>query len=755
MIKRKHGPAAARRRLIGTALLSGVVAGGLASGAEAAKPHAKPHRKPHASHSVTVRNRTLVITTSAANDKLALRLRAHHPHTLEVDFGTNGTPDFEVKRSRFSRIQIDTGAGDDSVVIDESNGAFTETTPTVLDAGPGNDTMTFDGSAAAEQDQLSASGGDALFAGAAGADAIDISGVEQIDVASVAGNDSLTVGDLTGTGVTTVNNDLAATPGGTAPGAAPTQTVVNGTDGPDTIAIAGGAGSASVTGLAATVNIAHADPSRDSLTVQAQGGDDHVDATALASDAVALTADGGAGNDTLLGGPGAETLTGGDGNDTVDGNGGADTIDLGNGDDRFVWDPGDGSDTVEGGAGNDAMAFNGSAATEQFALAANGSHALFTRDVGSIKIDLHGVEAVDVASVGGNDKLTVGDLTGTDVGTVNDDLAGAGNAQTIVNGTNGADSIVVSGSGGSATVNGLAATVNVAHADPAHDQLGIFALDGNDRVDATALQADAIQFGADGGAGDDTLLGGAGNDILRGGDGNDTVQGNRGADTALLGAGDDRFIWNPGDGSDVVEGQDGRDTMTFNGANIAEQFTVSANGRRVLFTRDIGNITMDLNGVEELDLNALGGADHLTVNDLSGTDLGQILTDLAGSDGGDDGAADTITVNGTDGNDVIGAGGQSSKTVVTGLGPVLTIFHASAAQDKLEINGLGGDDLIDGSFLTVGAIGFQADGGEGNDVIIGGDGDDTLLGGPGDDVLNGGPGQDTLDGGPGNNTLIQ
>ncbi len=128
------------------------------------------------------------------------------------------------------------------------------------------------------------------------------------------------------------------------------------------------------------------------------------------------------------------------------------------------------------------------------------------------------------------------------------------------------------------------------HADPTRDELGIFALGGNDHVDATAFEADAIQFGADGGTGDDTLLGGAGADVLRGGDGNDTVGGNQGADVAILGAGDDRFVWNPGDGSDRVEGQDGHDIMQFNGSNAAEQFDVSANGGRVRFTRDVGAI---------------------------------------------------------------------------------------------------------------------------------------------------------------------
>ena len=42
---------------------------------------------------------------------------------------------------------------------------------------------------------------------------------------------------------------------------------------------------------------------------------------------------------------------------------------------------------------------------------------------------------------------------------------------------------------------------------------------------------------------------------------------------------------------------------------------------------------MDLNGVEGINLNALGGADTVTVNDLTGTDLTRLNLDLAGAAG--------------------------------------------------------------------------------------------------------------------------
>ena len=54
----------------------------------------------------------------------------------------------------------------------------------------------------------------------------------------------------------------------------------------------------------------------------------------------------------------------------------------------------------------------------------------------------------------------------------------------------------------------------------------------------------------------------------------------------------------------------------------------------MLFFRDIANVTMDLNDVETIDFNALGGADNIVVNDLSGTDVTEVNIDLAGTVGG-------------------------------------------------------------------------------------------------------------------------
>jgi Ca2+-binding RTX toxin-like protein len=135
----------------------------------------------------------------------------------------------------------------------------------------------------------------------------------------------------------------------------------------------------------------------------------------------------------------------------------------------------------------------------------------------------------------------------------------------------------------------------------------------------------------------------------------------------------------------------------------------------------------------------------------------RVNLDLAGTPGSGvgNGAADSVIVNGTAGDDVITVAGDASGVAVLGLSAVVNITGAEAANDRLTVNALGGDDVVQASSLSAGAIGLIADGGDGNDVLIGSAGNDTLLGGAGDDVLIGGPGQDVLDGGTGDNILIQ
>ena len=193
----------------------------------------------------------------------------------------------------------------------------------------------------------------------------------------------------------------------------------------------------------------------------------------------------------------------------------------------------------------------------------------------------------------------------------------------------------------------------------------------------------------------------------------------------------------------------------FSGANIAETVTISANGDRALFTRDIAAITMDMNDVETIELNALGGSDLVTVNDLSQTDVNLVNIDLAATGGtAGDGAADTVTVNGTSGDDVITlAIDANGALVVTGLAATVVVEHFDL-NDTIHIAGLGGDDVITAFAIGINGPHLILDGGDGADVLLGSAGNDTLLGGPGDDILIGGGGLDILDGGSGDNVVF-
>ena len=548
--------------------LAAAVAGaaGIAAGPVNAAPARHAGKASHAHKAdkfkhPKLKHGVLTIEGTDASDTIALRLQAGDPGVLQVDVGDDGSPDFSFRRAEVTSIAVDAAAGDDFVRIDDSNGAFTDTIPTTIDGGAGNDTiaggkgaetllggdgndtidgkggndlailgagddtfvwdpgdgsdtiegqegtdtMIFNGANVAERVGLSANGNRLEFLRDPGRVVMDTAGVEQVDFNALGGADTVAVGDLSGTDVKTVNTDLAGALGGTTGDAQPDQVTVDGTRGNDKIDVAGNASAVAVTGLAAQVAIQHQDPS-DKLDVNGLGGDDTISAAALAAQAITLSVDGGAGDDTIAGGAGAETLLGGDGNDTIDGNGGNDTANLGAGDDTFVWDPGDGSDTVEGQDGTDTMVFNGAGGAEQIDLSANGNRLKLFRTQGNVTMDTAGVELVDVNALGGADLVTVNDLTGTDVRNVTVDLAGTlggatGDGQAdrvVVNGTNGDDTIRAFGDATEVTAKGLDPIVAIRHSEAANDRLEINTLAGTDSVQSAGLAAGAIQLLVDG-----------------------------------------------------------------------------------------------------------------------------------------------------------------------------------------------------------------------------------------------------------------
>ena len=441
------------------------------------------------------------------------------------------------------------------------------------------------------------------------------------------------------------------------------------------------------------------------IVVDAAGQDDLIridDRNGSFTDGISTSLRGGGGNDKIVGGKGGERLSGGDGNDVVDGNGDRDIAALGAGDDIFVWNPGDGSDIVDGRSGADRMQFNGASSAEQIELSASKGRLRLSRDLGSVVMDTGGIEQVDVNALGGEDLVTVDDLAGTGVTVVRADLAGSLKGappddaadRLVVNGTSADDAITVTGDAGEMKVIGLPAGVAILNQEPT-DELVVNALGGSDTIDASTLAADAITSNLNGGVGSDVIAGGQGSDVLKGAAGNDLLDGNEGGDLAALGGGDDVFVWDPGDGSDIVEGQNGADTMRFKGALLDEEIELSANAGRLKLVRDVGNVTMDTAGVEQIDVNTLEGADSVFVNSLAGTGVTGVDVDLATQDGSQsDRVADHVVVNGTDDVDTIDISRDSSVVKVSGLASTVRISNADAALDELRVNDQASDDVV-------------------------------------------------------------
>lgn len=407
---------------------------------------------------------------------------------------------------------------------------------------------------------------------------------------------------------------------------------------------------------------------------------------------------GGNGDDILTGGSGADRLFGQNDHDTLFGKGGNDQLFGGNGND--VLSGGTGNDQMFGEAGNDRMLWNPGEGTDL----------------------MEGGDGIDTAEV---------------------------------NGGNGAEAFTL-------TANGT--RVRFDRIDPAPFSLDIGTTEnlvlnmggGNDTFSATGNLAPLIKLTVDGGGGDDTILGSNGNDTLRGGDGNDFIDGQQGNDTANLGAGDDIFQWDPGDGSDVIDGGAGSDLMLFNGSNAAEDIDISANGDHARFFRNVASITMDTDNLERIDFNALGGADRITVGDLSGTDVTEVNLNLAATGGAGDAEPDSVTVNATNADDnIIVFGDNTGGVTVFGLAALVNIAGAEGANDALTINGQDGDDIIDASAVQPGTIQLHLNGGNGDDIIIGSAGDDVIDGGAGDDILFGGAGNDVISGGGGGDIIFQ
>ena len=479
-----------------------------------------------------------------------------------------------------------------------------------------------------------------------------------------------------------------------------------------------------------------------SIVVNAGGGNDVVlvsEANGVFTTTEATTLRGGKGKDKLTGGTGGEALAGGPGADKVFGKGGPDSI---------FWKAGDGNDTVDGQGGADTVGLTGTAVNDGMLLRA--SSGALRAQTGAEVVIAKGVEAANLTPLAGVDAVDVGDLSGTPVSAVNVDLGVTGvadaSADTVTaDGTGGVEVATVTASLGQVLVSGFPESMAISGSSSS-DRLTLNGLGGGDTLSGSVGLAALILLTLDGGDGNDTLNGGNGADILVGGNQNDVVDGNGGNDVEFLGDGNDTARWDPGDASDVIEGETGNDLMDFNGAAGAEIFTASSNGGRLLFTRNVGAVVMDVDNVEFVDLAALGGVDTVTVNDLGPTDVTSFVADLSVGGVGDT-AIDAVTVNGTNAVDLFNVSGGGGSVLVQNVSFGVSLVAAEPANDTLTVNLSGGDDIFSASGLAATSVDLTVNGGNGNDILVGSQGGDTLNGDANTDYIDGGAGIDAQSGG--------
>ena len=680
---------------------------------------------------------TLTVTGDGAADRIALRLVA--PGTLQVDTGSST---FNFNRATFHKIAIRSGAGDDTVHIEDP---LTETTTietgagadtvvggpgaelissgddgdqvapgagddTVL-LGAGDDTASqgdgFDtvdgqsgadrllagGSADSEEFTLQGFDGKARIARDTGPATTDSTAVETLDVNAAGGQDLIDIGDLTDSAVLDVDADPGLLDG------ARDQIAVHGTDNFNNIRVRPFLETVRVEGLDPVIRIRNAVAGDDRLTVFGRGGVDFINADGTVGAKIGLTFDGGPGQDVLEGSDAADTLLGGPDQDVVTGGRGNDVVDLGDGDDRFSRQAQDGIDRLEGGAGGDLITAVGGTGDDSLEVTGLLDHTRVLHGFAG-SAEMTGVERVDLAPFGGTDNVTVRDLSGTATTTVNVSLNTADlrvDTLTVI-GTQQADSIRMATNGTSQTISGLPATVNVTNPERG-EKVAIDARDGGDTIDATGVERDKIQPILKGGAGNDTIIGSSSDDMVAGG---------VGVDVALLGGGLDTFTWAPGDGNDIVEGGAGTDFLQMNGSGGNDRFEVLPVGSRTRVTRDIENVNLDLGGLERVDLLPGPGGDIVRVADLSGTATDRVDVNLMvarGQTGGDN-LIDRVFIDGTFGNDTINVNGAGPDVRVTGLANITTVRGTDPELDRLHVDTKPGLDQLTVTGTTNQLIGF-------------------------------------------------
>jgi T1SS-143 domain-containing protein len=309
-------------------------------------------------------------------------------------------------------ITIEGGAGND--IIGGSNSAD------VINGGMGNDLIfglggndTINGGTGGDTFNYAIGEGVDTIDGGADPDALLTSGNATAESAILTVTSTGFTLDVDGDGIVDVNaTNIESVVLYQADGA--DKITVRGQDAAETITIAGnsnllqvfGNGIPSISGI-----------STSELTIEGKGGNDAINASSLNTVAlppVALTLDGGAGNDTITGSAGADTILGGEGNDTI------------------LYKVGSGADIIDGGAeigasnpDYDVLKIAGDAVQRSFniAKATSGTDIVAGVNATDILVSYTGsdgatvradeIERIEVTLGSAGDTIAVGGLGGT------------------------------------------------------------------------------------------------------------------------------------------------------------------------------------------------------------------------------------------------------------------------------------------------------------------------------------------------------
>ncbi|HWW25989.1 MAG TPA: hypothetical protein VNZ85_08875 [Caulobacter sp.] len=388
---------------------------------------------------------------------------------------------------------------------------------------------------------------------------------------------------------------------------------------------------------------------------------------------------GGVAEDTLRN---IEGVSGGLGADTLIGDGLANALGGDNGDDSLSG--GGGADLIDGGAGRDTAVYADK--TQAVVVILNGATDAAVTVGGVAEDTLRNVENVvggqagDILTGDGADNVLDGGA-----GAANDVLHGAAGMDTLIGGAGddlldgGAD--VDTASYASAT-DGVTVTLGLSGAQDTGQ--GVDTLVSIEVVEGSAwndlLTGDNTENGLIGGAGQDWLQSLNGADVLSGGDGHDSVWG---------GAGDD--VLDGGMGDDTIDGGTGDDTASYRTA--------------------LSGVVVDLRILEDQNTQGAGTDTLISIENLVGSNFGDVLSGTLGFNSIDGGGGDDIIFGRGDGysagdlGDVLTGGAGADTFVFTyynGAWDRITDFTqasmvaAGAAHDVIDLSAIDANTKVEG-----------------------------------------------------------